>query len=356
MDRSLASGHPVRVFAFLRKMTARFGSVAAGALFGAWIGATAQRSPVARAKEAVVTAADPEELKKPPLGSGEETVSGIYANFFSAAIPAIVVLFPLLLIGVLAGRDVFAAILWRGNVTALSLGLVPLMLPLLAVSASFLILHRLRSWHSQDAWRASTWWLILLLAVPPTVGLAQAGLIFFGIVPRSRRRRLILRSACAVLIAGGVALGTVPWSAAKTAGQDGQDAGWASRIVLGQLFGAMPKEIITTEDGHRAAYFVVQVDDSFTTVVSSYPPIVKTIKNDKILDRTPCRNRPSAVQRSLISTMAGTGSKSVECDDRNSEKDAGKEAYVVYSFIVLCCLAGLAVSVRYSRLYRRRRA
>ncbi|SNY48564.1 hypothetical protein [Paractinoplanes atraurantiacus] len=147
-----------------------------------------------------------------PTGTAQATWTEIYANILAAAIPATVVLFPVLMIGLLAERDVFAAIVWRGNVTALSLGLVPLLLPLLAFSVTFLVLHRLRGWGSQRAWRASCWSLLLLPAVPTTLGFAQAGLILAGVSAANRVRRAASVALSLALFFGGLTLGVLSWS------------------------------------------------------------------------------------------------------------------------------------------------
>ena len=291
-------------------------------------------------------------------GNKAKPDASVFAEVVTAAIPALPLLLPLWLIGILAERDVFAAILWQGDILALTLGLVPLLIPFLAFSALYLLLRRVRGLGWRRAWQASCCGLALLPLVPPTVGLAQAGIVAIGFLQvirqgtggsRAGRGWLMAFTFMAGLglIAGGVWLGMRHWEPRSNARfQSDSNVGSVQRAILGRLYTGMPQELISVSGEPRRAYFVVHVDDNAMTAVSSYPSKAWTIQLDDIKKRTPCINREAAVQRSLI--PKARNSFAVTCQGDSSEVFDPTAGYVKYvnTLVILTAFLAMLISVR----------
>jgi hypothetical protein len=169
--------------------------------------------------------------------SDDEVRYAVNGDLIVTGISALPVLAPLLLIGLFGGQDMFAAIVWRGNLLALFLGQVPLFLPILVIGGVYLLL-RVRRWDRRTAWGVAAFGLVLLPFVPMTLAVAQLGIVCLGYALLAHFRALSIRVVFAfvgtVLAGFGLFAGSLLW------GFTGEQAGGLDRVVLGRLFTGMP--------------------------------------------------------------------------------------------------------------------
>jgi hypothetical protein len=93
-------------------------------------------------------------------------------------------------------------------------------------------------------------------------------------------------------------------------------------------------------NGTSAVYFVVAIDDGFTTVVSSKDAVVRDYPNNTIASRTPCVNQKARVQRSLVQWNAGAEQE--YCGSSDSRRPRDQSLVWAWLFGVWIMIGGIA--------------
>jgi hypothetical protein len=218
--------------------------------------------------------------------------------FLLGAIPALI---PLASMSLFADQAVISAILWQGNVSALFLALVPLLLPMIAGGAVLV----LRSW-----FKGGTVWVFiaffvtcaLLAQVPIAFALFQGSIVLAGAAMRLTRHRIAWIGRSLLAIAGLAAIFSVTFVGLVRSEDKGLWSGLA-RTVAGRAISGIPVEVITYREGSRIEenrVSVVNVDEEYITALDLNPPTVITISNDSVVSRVPCQPREEGWQRSPI--------------------------------------------------------
>jgi hypothetical protein len=233
------------------------------------------------------------------MPDGTDSIAAEVTPYVLGAVPLLV---PLLLLSAFSDAAVFQTLLWRGNLVALFLGMLPLFLPLLAAGVTYVLVRRFRTDDERRAVkRALLAGASMLPFVPINMALLQLALLplSLALLPRGRLWvRVVCAAGATLLTLFGVALGVAHWQDNRGPWQQA-----LGRLTVGRVLKALPEEVIKEQGGEPYSVYVVQVDDGGVTVVTHYPAQVQILPHNN-LERHACDGKERFTEHSIVSLVA----------------------------------------------------
>lgn len=234
-----------------------------------------------------------------PARDGTGALLDDLAPVIVGAVPLLV---PLLALAAMGDPAILQVLLWRGSLPALFAAMLIGLLPLVVGSIVFLAVRRVAGRRrfrvaAVNALLAATTAMPFTPIIMAVAQLTLLAALFAALWPRrgpGRRIAWRLVAAVGALLITFTA-GYHSWPGAGTPAAVPKAA--TSRVLY-----ALPREVVI-DDSNARAYYVVAVDESFTTVITGYPAEVRSIRNDTIDARVPCRHREQGGERTLASFL-----------------------------------------------------
>ncbi|WP_306214873.1 hypothetical protein [Actinoplanes sp. RD1] len=231
------------------------------------------------------------------------------APYLIGALPLLV---PALVLGLFGDSAVLKTLLWRGNLVALSVALLPSLLPLIAAGVLYALLFRSRRVsYGRSAWLVLGAGALFSLVVPITFALFQLSVLAALLLFLRIRRRWL---------AGGVALALVVVVLSVNVTISGRAWGYSAslealpRFAIGRLVSELPQEVVVEAGGTANAHYIVGVDDTAMTVITGAPARVRTLANAGVVARAACQYRPRLNDRSVLSFLVPAANATPYCE------------------------------------------
>lgn len=233
----------------------------------------------------------------------DDTINESRPDVVSYTISAIPLFVPLVAITILGDPTILRVLLWQSNLVALFIGMLQTFLPLVAGSALFVIVSRFAP---KSRYRLATAFAIatasLLLIFTPVnlavieLGLLAAMFVLLHIRHHGKRESRATFAIAAVIILATATIGAYQWRD-KLSSLPGS-------LTARALYG-LPREVALETDGSVWAYYLVESNERYTTVITGNPTAVLNLRTEDVAMRMPCRNYYRGTSRSLFSLLTG---------------------------------------------------
>ncbi|MEU7946423.1 hypothetical protein AB0C50_17240 [Micromonospora taraxaci] len=226
----------------------------------------------------------------------------------SDLLPTIGALVPPLIIvltfGMLDQPAVLHALLQQGNPVILAVALIPLVLPLLGATLTYLGLHRWTSWTTRQAgWTAIAVGSMLSFFIPLNYVAPQLGLLSLAFAAVATRRRRFRALAVAIIALLTVTITMIVATSKTQRFASTTEGDYLQRITVGRLLDGLVRLNIDDGNQRRSVLLVGSSEDYATVITADHPPVVEHLSTDVIAKASPCQLRPDPLQRSLFSLV-----------------------------------------------------